>query len=282
MTNVPHPQAGPPVRKAAVAGVFYPAESEELNQLVDELIGHGAESNPEPWPAIMVPHAGLIYSGRIAAEVFRRVVIPDRVIVLAPKHTRLGTPWAVAPHQTWSLPAMEVESDPDLARRLAAAIPRLKLDAAAHLEEHAIEVELPLLARLAPHAKVVGIAIGEGGLNDCREFARQLAELLREEATPPLLVISSDLNHYASDQENRRLDQIALDAMQQLDPAHLFQSVRQHDISMCGLLPAVIVLQTLHNLGELRTCQQVAYATSADAGGSPERVVGYAGLLFGS
>ncbi len=229
----------------------------------------------------MVPHAGLRYSGRIAAEVFQRVAIPNRVIVLAPKHTRLGIPWAVAPHETWALPGRQVPSDPELAHRLSEAIARLELDSAAHQDEHAIEVQLPLLARLAPDAKVVGITIGEGGLDDCREFARQLAELLRDDPAPPLLVISSDLNHYASDEENRRLDRIALNAICQLDPALLFRTVRQHDISMCGLLPAVIVLQTLHNLGSLRTCSQVAYATSADAGGSADRVVGYAGLLLG-
>ncbi len=281
VTNVPRPQAGPPVRKPAVAGVFYPAEGPQLEQLVEHLTAGGGPQAKEAWPAVMVPHAGLSYSGKIAAAVFQRVAIPNRVIVLAPKHTRLGTPWAVAPHEAWSLPGRQVASDSELAHRLSEAIGRLELDAAAHLEEHAIEVQLPLLARLAPDAKVVGIAIGEGGLDDCREFARQLAELLRDEPVPPLLVISSDLNHYAPDGENRRLDRIALDAMGRLDPAHLFHTVRQHDISMCGLLPAVIVMQTLHNLGCLQTCSQVAYATSADAGGSVDRVVGYAGLLLG-
>ena len=88
------------------------------------------------------------------------------------------------------------------------------------------------------------------------------------------------MNHYATESENRRLDQIALDALHQLDPALLFQTVREHDISMCGLLPAVIVMETLRNLGALETCRQVAYATSADAGASQDRVVGYAGMLF--
>ncbi len=114
----------------------------------------------------------------------------------------------------------------------------------------------------------------------CRTFARQLAELLSDEPDPPLLVISSDLNHYATEEENRRLDRITLDAVCQLEPAQLLQTVRGHDISMCGLLPAVIVLQTLQNLGQLHRCTEVAYGTSADAGGSAERVVGYAGLLF--
>ena len=281
VTNIPRPQAGPSVRRPAVAGMFYPAASRELQQMVTQLVADKSDLPKERWPAILVPHAGLQYSGRIAAQVFQRIAIPDRVVILAPKHTRLGTPWAVAPHTTWSLPGVQMESDPEWARRLSEAIPRLELDAAAHQDEHAIEVQLPLLAHLAPQTRVVGVTIGEGGLEDCCEFARQLAQVLRAETNPPLLVISTDLNHYATEEENRRLDHIALGAIEQLDPRLLFHTVRQHDISMCGMLPAVIVMETLRHLDLLRTCTQIAYATSADAGGSRERVVGYAGLLLG-
>jgi AmmeMemoRadiSam system protein B len=228
----------------------------------------------------MVPHAGLRYSGHVAAQVWRQVAIPDRVIIVAPKHTRAGAPWAVAPHQAWAIPGQEVPGDPDLARRLADAVADLRLDADAHREEHAIEVQLPLLARLAPRTRVVGIVVAAGDLDHCCRFAQGLADMLREEADPPLLVISSDMNHFAPEDENRRLDEIALGALGRLDPSQLLRTVREHDISMCGVIPAVIVLETLRLWGGLRACQQVAYATSADAGGSPDRVVGYAGVLF--
>jgi AmmeMemoRadiSam system protein B len=279
-SNLPHPQQGPAIRPPAVAGVFYPEEPSELGALVDELIAGAPDVPKEYWPAVMVPHAGLRYSGNIAADVFKRIEIPDRVIVLAPKHTRLGTPWAVAPHDIWAIPGQEIRSDPELARRLAAAIPGLQLDAAAHKDEHAIEVQLPLLARLAPTASVVGIVIGDGDLEQCQRFAKHLADFLRAEDPRPLLVISSDLNHYAPGDENRRLDRIAIDALGRLDPAHLFTTVREQDISMCGMLPAAIVMESLRHLAQLTTCREVAYATSADAGGGSDRVVGYAGLLL--
>ncbi len=280
VTNLPHPQQGPATRPPAVAGMFYPEEPAALSAMVGELFARTPSAPVESWSAVMVPHAGLRFSGSIAAEVFKRVEIPSRVIVLAPKHTRFGTPWAIAPHDTWAIPGQEMSADPDWARRLAAAIPGLKLDAAAHKDEHAIEVQLPLLAHLAPHTSVVGIAIGDGDLEQCQRFAQQLSDFLRGEETRPLLVISSDLNHYAREAENRRLDRIALEALASLDPAHLFRTVRKHDISMCGLLPAVIVLQSLRNLDQLTECREVAYGTSADAGGSSDRVVGYAGLLL--
>jgi AmmeMemoRadiSam system protein B len=209
------------------------------------------------------------------------VEIPDSVIVLGPKHTPHGVEWAVAPQQAWSIPGATIASDPELARRLVEAIPGLQLDAAAHQQEHAIEVELPFLAKLAPHARVTGIAIGGGNLARCREFAAGLVKCLQGEGRQPLLVISSDMNHFASDAENRRLDEIALSALETLDPERLYETVRKNHISMCGLLPAVIVLETLRLMNMLSRSQRVAYATSADVSGDRSRVVGYAGMLIG-
>jgi AmmeMemoRadiSam system protein B len=203
------------------------------------------------------------------------------VLVIGPKHTRLGMEWAVTPHETWSLPGGDMACDAALARRLSAGIPGLDLDAAAHQNEHAIEVELPLIRKLAPHARVVGIAIGAGDLGRCRGFAQALAKVLREEPSPPLLVISSDMNHFASDAENRRLDALALEALETLDAATLYETVMRHQISMCGVLPAVIVMETLRKLGRLSRFERVAYGTSADVSGDASRVVGYAGVLLG-
>jgi AmmeMemoRadiSam system protein B len=236
--------------------------------------------SPSPWPAALAPHAGLKYSGRIAASVLQRIEITQTVIIIGPKHTALGMDWAVAPHQTWALPGGSLQSDVELARRLCEAIPGLEMDAAAHQREHAIEVELPLLARLAPQAKVVGIAIGHGDLESCRRFARGLADLLRDRPDKPLLLISSDMNHFATDAENRRLDALALAALDRADPGDLYETVTQHNISMCGLLPAVMVLETLRLLGGSRTTERVGYATTADVTGDTSRVVGYAGMLF--
>jgi AmmeMemoRadiSam system radical SAM enzyme/AmmeMemoRadiSam system protein B/AmmeMemoRadiSam system protein A len=275
----PQPVRGPAVRPPAVAGKFYEADPEELARTVDRLLE--GECRPEPWPAAMVPHAGLRFSGHIAADVLKRIQIPQTVIVLGPKHTPRGVDWAVAPHRRWEMPGFHVESDFVLARRLCQAILGLELDAAAHQREHAIEVELPFLARLAPGAKVVGIAIGHGDLESCRRFAAGLAGLLRERAERTLLLISSDMNHFATDAENRRLDALALAALERGDPEEVYETVTDNHISMCGVLPAVIVLETLRRLGARPRAKRVGYATSADVTGDPSRVVGYAGMLFG-
>jgi AmmeMemoRadiSam system protein B/uncharacterized protein (TIGR00296 family) len=282
VSSVPRPVAGPETRSPAVANRFYPGDPDEMAKMMDEMLSNG-DVEPGDWPAALVPHAGWVYSGRLAAATLRRVRIPETVIVLAPKHTRFGSEWAVAPHQIWELPGHSMQSDPELARRLAEAIPGLQLDAAAHQHEHAIEVQLPILARLAPDARVVGITVGAGDMKRCREFASGLASVLRELQPRPLLLISSDMNHYASDDENRRLDEIALEAVESLDPEQVYETVVQrHNISMCGVRPAVMVMETLRQLDLLGKCERVGYATSGDVSGDKLRVVGYAGLLFGS
>lgn len=229
----------------------------------------------------MVPHAGLMYSGHIAAQTLARVKFPKTIIVIGPKHTPHGLEWAVAPHATWSIPGATMASDQDLARKLCEAIPGLQMDAAAHAQEHGIEVELPFLARLAPESKVVGIAIGGGDLPRCRQFADGLAKVIGEMEERPLLVVSSDMNHYASDAETRRLDEMALAAMETRDPEQLYQTVTSRHISMCGVLPAVIVMETLAKFKKLKKMERVAYATSGDVSGDTSRVVGYAGMLIG-
>lgn len=278
VTNVPRPQSGAAVRPSAVAGRFYPGSVHELEQTLDELLP--AARQPEPWAGALVPHAGWMYSGHVAARVFQRLQFPSRTIIFASKHRREGADWAVAPHRTWALPGRNLESDPELAQQLAAAVTGLELDATSHAQEHSIEVQLPLIACLAPETRVVGVALHGGDLSHLERFADQLAGLLGTMPERPLLIISTDMNHYASDAETRRIDRLALDAIEALDPARLFKTVVDHRISMCGMVPAVVVMETLRRLGALNRAERVAYATSADASGDKNQCVGYAGFLF--
>ncbi len=278
VSNVPQLQKGPEVRRPAVAGQFYPGTAAEIRAALDDYLDEKVEK--EPWAAAVVPHAGWVYSGRLAARVLNRIDIPDRVIVFAPKHNRIGADWAVAPHRAWSIPSGEVRSDPDLAARLAEGVDLLELDAAAHIPEHSIEVQLPILARLAPSARVVGIALHGGGLEAVQKSAEQLAAVLSELPKLPLLVVSTDMNHYADEATTRRVDRMALDALESLDPAGLYETVHQNRISMCGVLPAVLVMETLKRLGRLNRIESVGYTTSAEASGDSSRVVGYAGALM--
>jgi AmmeMemoRadiSam system protein B len=276
----PRPLPGPAVRPPAQAGRFYPGEAGALQAMVDELLGPG-QATRGSWSAAMVPHAGLRYSGRVAGAVFRRLTFPSTVIIISPKHTGFGVEWAVAPHQEWSIPGARLAGDLDLARRMVETVPGWTFDAAAHQQEHGIEVELPFLARLAPQSRLVGVALGGATFEECRQMGQGLAEAIKDLPEPPLLLISSDMNHFASDAATRQLDELALSCLDGLDAQDLYATCRGRHITMCGMIPAVVVLEALRQLGRLKRAERVAYATTADTTGDKSRVVGYAGMVFG-
>jgi AmmeMemoRadiSam system radical SAM enzyme/AmmeMemoRadiSam system protein B/AmmeMemoRadiSam system protein A len=277
----PTPEAGPVERQPAVAGTFYPANANELQKVVTDMLGDIPKSKQQV-TAVLVPHAGLKYSGRLAADVLKRVAIPETVIIIGPKHTALGVDWAIEPAESWSIPGTKFNANKELAQELINAIPGLHYDAAAHIREHAIEVELPFLAQLAPETKIVGICIGAASYSKCQEFASGLAKVLRDKQGEVLVIVSSDMNHYASDSENRRLDALALECVEAGNAKQLLTTCREENISMCGVLPTVMVMEALQELGRLGKVEKVGYATSADVTGDKTRVVGYAGLIWAS
>lgn len=267
------------VRQPAVAGTFYPRQANEVQRELDRMLPPSTQT-PHPWRAALVPHAGWIYSGHIAAQVFQRIKIPRTVVLLCPKHQREGHRWAVAPYDRWSIPGAELRTDQELAAALVDNIDDLQADEKPHACEHAIEVQLPILAQLAPDVKVVGITVGGGDLEFCHRFADGMSAAIKDDLNSILLVISSDMNHFATDEENRRLDRLAMDELERTDASALFETCHRHQITMCGMVPAVIVMETLRRCDSLNRCQPVAYATSADVSGDRSRVVGYAGMLF--
>ena len=278
-SNVPTAVKGPDVRQPSVAGRFYPSTLPALNAIIKKCIGD-IPKEKRTLPAVMVPHAGLQYSGKTAAGVLRQINIPDKVIIVGPKHTRDGVDWAVAPHAEWQLPTQSLPADPVLAATLVERIDQLRPDAAAHHREHCIEVELPFLAYLNPRTTVTGIVVGSGDPDRCRLAGQQLARVIADLEEPPLLIISSDMNHFANDEENRRLDELALQAMESLDPEQLFRTVQEHNISMCGVFPAMIVMEALRAGNRLNRMERCGYATSGEVNGDLTRVVGYAGMLL--
>lgn len=265
------------IRNPAVAGSFYPGSARELDRVVRSV----TRDEPDKVAAmgIVVPHAGYVYSGGVAGEVFSRVKIPSRHLLFCPNHTGMGAEAAVMGKGAWRMPWGDVPIDEDLASRLTAASSLLREDSSAHRGEHSLEVQLPFLRRFRPDFRFVPIALGHLSLEDCTSLGEAAAGVLREEADPVLLIASSDMSHYLPDATARLKDRKAIDAMLALDPEALYRIVRAERISMCGVIPATVVLFAARSLGA-ESARLVRYATSGDVSGDRDQVVGYAGLLF--
>ena len=284
-SNIPGVDPSDRSRKAVLGGSFYPANPDELQGMLSQFESNSKSDSATDVRAIMVPHAGLKYSGQLATQGWKSCEIPPTVIIIGPKHTGLGADWSVSSAKHWELPGTKgFDIDQELSRKIASRVTGMQLDAAAHLREHGAEVQLPILDRIvsaqASRPQLVCIAMGGANWSDIEVAAKQLSDVLRETQGNVLLVISSDMNHFANDEENRRKDRLALDALKSGDAKLLLDTCRENEISMCGVVPAALVIQTLKELGVTTTIEELGYDTSASVTGDSSRVVGYAAARF--
>jgi len=264
-------------RMPAVSGQFYPGTASGLSRALLEL----TREVEAPMTAIGVvsPHAGYVYSGGVAGEVFSSVRVPGRAVIFCPNHTGIGEDAAIMSRGAWRMPWGDVPVDEELAARLENACPLLREDASAHSREHAIEVQLPFLHRFRPDVRIVPVALGRLSIEECRDLGESVADAIAGDPERPLLVASSDMSHYVPDAVARKKDRLAIDRMLALDPEGLYATVRTERISMCGVMPATVVLFAARRLGAT-SARLIRYATSGDVSRDFEQVVGYAGLAF--
>ncbi len=270
-------------RQPAVAGQFYSATPEGLEA---EVAGYTqSEAVPHAAIGVVSPHAGLMYSGHVAGAVYGRVLLPETVILIGPNHTGFGPPVSVYPDGSWLIPGGEVAVDRVLAGDILAHYARAEADVSAHETEHCLEVQLPFLRRVRPGVRIVPIVLGTTGEEVCRELGQCLAAAIAAQAAregpaaQPLLIASTDMNHYEPDVVTREKDRFAIEAIQRLDPEGLLAAVRTHRITMCGFAPTATVLYAARILGAAHA-SLVRYATSGEISGDFNRVVGYAGLTI--
>lgn len=234
----------------------------------------------------MAPHAGYVYSGGVAGKVFAAIEVPRRVVLLGPNHTGRGPRISVMDSGTWRIPGADVPVDEELAAAILAAFPLATRDREAHRYEHALEVELPFLIARQPELRIVPVVLGVLSAGDAVAFGKALHRAVREvsqasgDAGDVLVVASSDMSHYLPDDTARRVDRTALAPLLAFDPEGLYRTVIEHDISMCGFIPATAMLAYAREAGAARP-ELVAYATSGEAFGDHSRVVGYAGVVLG-
>jgi len=232
--------------------------------------------------AVIVPHAGYIYSGPTAAAVFARVALPGLIVILAPNHTGICeveggvSLWESGAFRT---PLGDVPIDAAFGAALLAASPLVGVDHDAHRAEHAIEVELPFIQKERPDARIVPLVLAWDDWASARDLGEALARLVRAAGEPVLLLASSDLSHYESARVSEQKDARALEAVTALDGAELLARCKREGISMCGRGPAAVVLAAARALGAARA-DVVDYRHSGWVSGDDTRVVGYAGVVI--
>lgn len=267
------------LRQPAVAGHFYPAAKETLERDLDNYLATGRNTPRYPDAlSCVVPHAGYMYSGHVAGAVYGTLMPHPCYIVLGPNHRGYGAPLALMSTGAWLTPLGQVPLDAALARAVQEHCPMLIDDAGAHAAEHSLEVQIPFLQRSACDFTLVPIALGIDDFESLETLGHALAAAMQSSSRPVFIVASSDMNHYEPDGITRVKDRKAIDRILELDAAGLYETVFRERISMCGFAAAAAMLVAARDLGAQRA-ELVKYATSADAGGPRDAVVGYAGIV---
>lgn len=261
------------VRPAAVAGLFYPSSPAELRAVVDRLLAAvHRPTGPSPGQvplAIVVPHAGYVYSGPIAAAAYAALVPVaaqvERAVLIGPAHRVPVTGLVLSSADAFATPLGLVAVDRDLRAELAGH-EAVHVDDRAHAAEHSLEVQLPFLQRAVGDVPIVALVAG-------RASAGTVADVLRPVWGRPgtVVVVSTDLSHYLDDATARRVDAATAHAVVAADPDGISAD------GACGAVPLRGVLTLARASGA--TVRQLAVGTSADTAGDPERVVGYGAFV---
>jgi hypothetical protein len=282
---------GGEIRPPAVAGKFYPEAASTLKRAIDQFLQDALPSQAREPLAIVVPHAGYIYSGQICADGFNQVCGRDYevVVILGTNHTAPAlAKIALYPGAGFRTPLGVAKVDEETVAALVAASPDCVADAAPHVREHSVEVQVPFIQFLFPQARIVPAVVGDVDAALCDRFGAALAWVCK--GRQALVVASSDLSHYPSAADAQGVDKKTLEAIPSLDPAALIAAIQKQakrripglDTSACGATPIMAAMAAARAMGATGG-RVVSYANSGDIPvGERDRVVGYGAVVLGS
>lgn len=274
------------LRLPVVAGQFYLDDPVELeNEIKNYLKKAKIENSSNIVRALIVPHAGYIYSGQVAAYAYKQISNREyeRVILIGNAHAAYFFGIAIDNSDGWETPLGKIEIDIEWSSKLVKASDKIKINQEVHLDEHSLEVQLPFLQTiLKPGFKIVPILFGQNE-DDYKVLAEVLAANLSEK---DLVIVSTDLSHYPSYNDANKIDQETLETIKSGD-VNKFEkySIKTEDkdiINEQTLICGVDGVKTIMELAKLKkwSAQILKYANSGDSSGSREQVVGYGAAAF--
>ena len=270
-----------PIRRAAVAGTWYSGRPEVLAQDIDQCLDQVHHAVDGEIVGLVVPHAGLMYSGPVAAYAYKAVAgrSYDVAVLVGPSHYVGFEGVAIQRTGSFETPLGCVAISEVAAEAIAAASPAVHDRPAAHAREHSLEMQLPFLQRVLPDTPIVPLVMGHQTPASVNQLADALVEALSTRRA--LLVASSDLSHFQHAHRAARLDAVVVDAINRFDPETLARALGKFPDHACGGGPIVTVMLAARGLGAA-DARVVKYADSGDVSGDKSSVVGYLAAVLGT
>ena len=235
------------IRLPVAAGSFYPASAKQLEAMIGKMVDEKVEK--QEVIGLVSPHAGYIYSGPVAGAVISRINFKDTFIIMGPNHTGVGKPFSIMTEGTWRTPLGDVEIDAELGKRILSTSRYLQEDHLAHQYEHSIEVQLPFLQYFQPDVRIVPIVLAHGSGTIYRELGREIAAAVTGLGRAVVIIASSDMTHYESQESAKKKDTQAIGAVLDLNEDELLKRVDELNISMCGYAATVSLISAAKELG---------------------------------
>ena len=279
------------IRSPAVAGSWYAGSPNRLRNQIAELFTHRlgpgslpqiVKEGPRNLVGLVVPHAGYMASGPVAAHAYYHLAKdgkPDVIVIFGPNHTGYGSALAVMNEGAWRTPLGDVEIDTETADRILQASNIVDVDEMAHTYEHSIELQLPFLQYLyGSNFKFVPICFMMQDLESSREVGKATAKALKGKNA--LVIASSDMTHDEPQKTAEKKDGLAIEAAIKMDEERYYSTVESHAISTCGYGPTIAAITATKELGA-KKAQLLCYKTSGDIFEDyHSRIVGYASISF--
>jgi AmmeMemoRadiSam system protein B len=266
------------VRRAAVAGQWYPGKRARLAEAVDAHLAAAQLDAPdvEHLRAIVAPHAGLVYSGPVAAYAYKAAQRRQyaSIVLVGPSHYVPFRGVSIWPDGSWETPFGEVPVDRALAAAIQAASQEITEVPAAHGREHSLEMQLPFVAYLMQGVPIVPLVMGHQTRGTAMGLGSALADAIAAHRGDVLIVASSDLSHYQDAGTAAALDAVVTSRVEALDPEGLMDALEREPRHACGGGPMVAVLDAARRLGSAHA-RVLRYADSGDVSGDKSSVVGY-------
>ena len=268
------------IRKSVIAGTWYPGSPKVLQADIEEFFFHAPGVRIDGSArGLIVPHAGYVYSGQIAAIAYKIIKSQtfDAVLVLGPSHRALFRGVSIYDRGGYETPLGIVPVDATLANDIMAQSEIISYVPAAHYEEHSVEIQLPFLQVALGKFSFVPLVMGEQDLKTCEKLAESIVNAINGRNI--LIVGSSDLSHFHSYEKAVKLDSLVLKRIESMDGLGLLEDLEKNLSEACGGGPAAVTMMVSKKLGANRV-KLLKYANSGDVTGDRRSVVGYASAIF--
>jgi len=269
------------IRSAGVAGNFYSANKMILERDLSLLLENSPILEiPHPIRGLIVPHAGYMYSGGVAARAYSQLISQkyDLAVIIAPSHHEYFEYLSVYSGYGFESPLGLVLVDQNSANEFESLHPDIQLSERGYsLSEHSLEVQLPLLKWVLDDMKILPIMMANQGHEANQILTEALTGFLKDKNY--LVIASSDLSHFHSDQVARSMDQVALNHINNFEPDRLFEDIIGKRCEMCGYGPVIVTMKVNSNLSA-NHAKVLIHRTSADLTGDKTSVVGYLSAII--